>query len=257
MISRSEWIGFGIAKQIIKPSIEKQCVIGGYIESPIFDVVDLYDPKFADLDESWNWMELGTKNDWVGPIGCVEHELDQFNFIFTLQDIITLYPEKLPEIRKRTHIPENKDWFAYQSSDPNDVAKLLWVAKEKSDNDSFIDIGCGVGEVLKVARNFGYINVFGLEVQKELCELAIHNVDAEIINESAETYLLPDKSMHVFLFNPFSNKILNTFLSNNIENIKRNESLVIYNYAFSGHHLMLMYGLKPIHSDGFAVIYKT
>ena len=254
---RSEWIGFGIAKQIIKPSIVKECVIGGYIESPVMDNVDMYDPKFEPMDDSWAWMEYGLSNGWITKTGCVLHELDQFNFIFTLQDIITLYPEKLPEIRKRTHIPENKDWFAYQSSAPEDLKILFKIAKEHSDSATIIDIGCGVGNVLKVGLESGYKNAIGVEVQEELCKLALQNVNADIVNESAETYMLEDKNMHVFLFNPFSNKILNIFLENNIDNIKKNKSLVIYNYAFSGHHLMIMYGLKPIYSDGFAVIYST
>lgn len=256
-MKRSEWIGFGVSKQIIKPSTSKECVIGGYLESPIMDSVDLYDPKFEHMDDSWVWMEYGIEQGWITNTGCVLHELDQFNFIFTLQDIITLYPEKLPEIRKRTHIPENKDWFAYQSSDPKDLYSLFKLAKEYRDSDTIIDIGCGVGNVLKTGLEFGYQNAMGVEVQGELCEMALQNVDAKIINESAETYMLEDKNMHVFLFNPFSNKILNTFLQNNIECIKRNNSLVIYNYAFSGHHLMIMYGLKPIYNNGFAVIYST
>ena len=131
------------------------------------------------------------------------------------------------------------------------------MAKSHSDSDTIIDIGCGVGNVLKVGLESGYKYAMGVEVQKELCEMALRNVNAEIINESAETYTLEDKNMHVFLFNPFSNKILNIFLENNIDIIKKNKSLVIYNYAFSGHHLMIMYGLKPIYSDGFAVIYST
>lgn len=256
-MKRSEWIGFGIEKKIIKPSSERSCVIGGYIESPVVDSVNLYDNKFSVFADSWEWMDYGNKQGWVKQIGCVEHELKDFNFIFTLQDTITLYPDKLPDTKKLTHIPTNKDWFAYQSSLTQDIDKLFKIAKQSSDSQTLIDIGCGIGNVLNVAFDAGYSKVIGVEVQEVLCELAKKNTRADIIHQSAETYILDDKNMHIFFFNPFSNKVLNTFLRNNINSIKKNKSLVIYNYAFSAHHLLIMYGLTPIYNDGFAVIYST
>lgn len=256
-LSKEEWLGFAINKSILKPSNSNECVIGGYIEDFSYDDVDIYDTKFSRVDDVDYWFTLGTIHGWIGKTGCVKHELDKFNFVFTLQDIKILYPDKLPEIRKRTHIPENKDWFAYQASEPEMTKELLGKALEFSSCDTLIDIGCGLGEVLKIGIDTGYKNVMGLEIQKELVDLARSDKRLEIIHGSGSDYILPDKQLHVFMFNPFSNNVMIDFLDNNIENIKKNKSLVIYNYAFSGHHLMVMYGLKVIYTNNFAIIYAA
>lgn len=256
-VTKEEWLGFALNKNILIQSDNSECVIGGYIDEFVYDDVDIYDTKFSSIDDVDYWFTLGTIHGWIGKTGCVKHELDKFNFVFTLQDIKILYPDKLPEIRKRTHIPENKDWFAYQASEPEMTKELLEKALEFSACDTLIDIGCGLGEVLKIGSDIGYKNVMGLEIQEELVDLARKDNRLEIIHGSGSNYLLPDKKLHVFMFNPFSNNVMIEFLDNNIENIKRNKSLVIYNYAFSGHHLMVMYGLKVIYTNNFAIIYSA
>lgn len=256
-ITKDEWLGFAINKNILSISDTKECVIGGYMYDLTHNNVNIYDHKFLDIDDVNNWFDMGYSNGWIGETGCITHELNKFNFVFTLQDIKVLYPDKLPNIRKRTHIPENKDWFAYQASEPKMTAELLEKALELSGCDTLIDIGCGLGEVLKVGIEAGYKTVMGVEIQKELVDLARKDKRLEIIQASGSDYILPDKQLHIFMFNPFSNKIMIEFLDNNIEQIKKNKSLVIYNYAFSGHHLMIMYGLTMLYSNGFATIYSA
>jgi hypothetical protein len=256
-ITKQEWLGFALNKSILIQSNIKDCVIGGYINDFDYDDVDIYDAKFSGIDDVNYWFAMGYTHGWLTETGCVKHELNRHNFVFTLQDIKILYPDKLPEIRKRTHIPENKDWFAYQASEPEMTKELLNKALEFSSCDTLIDIGCGLGEVLKIGSDVGYENVVGLEIQEELVELARKDARLEIIHGSGSDYHLPDKKLHVFMFNPFSNNVMIDFLNNNIENIKRNNSLVIYNYAFSGHHLMVMYGLKMVYTNNFATIYAA
>lgn len=254
-ITKKEWLGFAINKNILKASDSDECVIGGYIEDFSYDNVDIYDPKFSSIDDVNYWFGMGYTHGWLSESGCIKHELSRSNFSFTLQDIKILYPDKLPEIRKRTHIPENKDWFAYQASDPDMTRELLKKALEFSNCDTLIDIGCGLGEVLKIGIDAGYKNVMGLEIQKELVDFARNDDRLQIIHGSGSDYILPDKKLHVFMFNPFSNNVMIEFLDNNIEKIKENKSLVIYNYAFSGHHLMVMYGLRMVYTNNFATIY--
>lgn len=258
MITDVEWLSFGIQKKIVRRSYgQVSCEIGCNVTVEDYENIYLYDPKLADFDFSSVWIQYGLDNGLITKIGCVEHELTDANFIFTLQDVIAVYPnsEKRKNLKGITHIPENKDWFGYQGSDEEYTKQLLTFALNVNPSDTIIDIGCGLGDVLTFAKELGYKNVMGVEVQEELANEARKIPGAEIINISADEYLLPDKKMHIFLFNPFSNKIMNKFLSNNIDNIKRNNSVVIYNYAFNAHHLMVMYKLKQIFTDEFSTIY--
>lgn len=198
-------------------------------------------------------MQYGKENNWIEDIGCIVHELKRFNFQFNLQDLV---PLKLGKIAPPlTHKPENKDYFAYQRSTTDPVKYLFDAAKELVPCDSIIDIGCGMGEFLMMAKNYGYKDIHGVEVQKELVDIAKQNINENITLESAETFLLPDKQMHIYMFNPFSNNVMAKFLDNNIDNIKRNKSAILYNYTFIGEHLIPMYGMKQIFGNSFSKLY--
>lgn len=252
-MNHSSWLGFGINRNCISFVNSNDCVIGGFIYDTDYEDVNIFSEDFKDIRNPFLWMEYGLQRGWIEQIGCVIHELKRSNFVFNLQDLV---PLKLGVIAPPlTHKPDNKDYFAYQRSTTDPVKYLFDAAKELIPCDSIIDIGCGMGEFLMMAKNYGYTDIHGVEVQKELVDIARKNIDANITLESAETFLLPDKQMHIYMFNPFSNKIMKQFLDNNIDNIIRNNSAILYNYTFIGEHLIPTYGLKQIFGNSFSKLY--
>lgn len=233
---RREWIWNGLTKDLIRPTVEPRCAIGGYIEAPVFDVGDAYDSRFNEISSTQGWLDYGMNQGWITTIGCIEHELKEFNFAFVLDE---------------------KEWHTVESLNLDYIAELLDMAQFKSKCDTIFDIGCGTGNILNMSFDHGYKEALGIEVRPAIYDVANSNTKLKVYNEDANNYLLPDRRMHLYMFDPFSNAILNNFLKNNIENIKKNKSILIYANAFSGHHLVTKYGMHSIYSDGLSVIYTA
>jgi hypothetical protein len=253
MIDHDTWLGFGINRKSTVFTDKVSCSIGGYIPDTNHIDIDIYSPQYYELSFIHNWIGIGLQNGWIEKLGCVKHELDKFNFVLDLDNIILMNTYLLPPL---THKPDNKEYFEHQIS-LRHTAELLFTEGQKSiPTKSIIDIGCGMGWVLELAKDFGYTDLSGIDVQQELIDIAKNKTDADLLNIAAEKYFLPEKQVHIYMFNPFSNNILDKFLKNNIENIKRNNSCILYNNNFTAHHLMLHYGLTSIYNNSFSGIYK-
>jgi 16S rRNA G966 N2-methylase RsmD len=104
-------------------------------------------------------------------------------------------------------------------------------------NFAFVDIGCGKGRPVFVAESFGYQNLTGIDLDKELISTA---------NENLKNYLLKSESSNIqfiainaleynyinqptvyFLFNPFSEAVLKKVL-NNIVSSTSSETWFVY-----------------------------
>lgn len=253
MIDHNVWLGFGINRKTTIITEQEECNFGGYLYNTDYIDVDIYDPEYKEISFIHNWVDLGIKNNWIENMGCIKHELKRFNFILDLQNHISMHKELLPET---THIPENKNYFAHQESLEKDVILLFNEGQKEVPTKTIIDIGCGTGKVLELAKDFGYTELYGVDVQKELIEIAKNKIDGKFDIQSAEDYLLPEKQMHIYMFNPFSNAVMEKFLKNNIENIKRNKSCILYNYILLGSHLMIKYGLTNTYNNSFSGVYK-
>src|SRR5262249_11762304 len=91
---------------------------------------------------------------------------------------------------------------------------------------SFIDIGSGKGRVLLVAAEFPFRRVVGLEIGRELHEVAARNLGSDRLADrrqcrdvtsvwaDATGVVYPDGDLVIFLNNPFPIPLLNRFLEN-------------------------------------------
>ncbi len=253
MIDHDSWLGFGVKRKLTVITNQIDCVIGGYIPDTNYIDVDIYSSQYKEISFIHNWINTGLQNKWIKNLGCVKHEINKFNFILDLENLIPMNINAFPPL---THKPENKEYYEHQIS-LRHTAELLFSEGQKIlPTTSIIDIGCGMGWVLELAKDFGYTDIYGIDVQEELINIAKNKIDANLLTIAAEKYYLPEKQMHIYMFNPFSNKILEQFLQNNIENIKRNNSCILYNNNFTAHHLMIQNGLKDVYNNSFIGIYK-
>lgn len=110
---------------------------------------------------------------------------------------------------------------------------------------SFLDVGCGKGAVLKVAKKFNFKNVAGIDLDENLIRIARRNMkilkypDVKCICANALKFKDYGEYDVFFFFNPFSLEILEQVLGKILESVKNypREIYIIYHHPL---HYQLM-----------------
>jgi SAM-dependent methyltransferase len=136
-----------------------------------------------------------------------------FNFSGNINadDLVTSYATK-------------KNAFEYRPVFIGTLRKLFSEASKLGcEHQNFIDIGSGKGKACFYAlKKQPFKHVVGVEFSKELVDIANENQkiigvsNVNFLNLDASTYILPDESNLIFLFNPFDQIVLEKFIKNNI-----------------------------------------
>ena len=83
---------------------------------------------------------------------------------------------------------------------------------------TFVDMGCGKGRVLLIARKFQFRQVIGVELSEKLYRTAVRNTrrfpDVSVVHGDAAHYPMPAGPCVLFLFNPFSENVLESVTTN-------------------------------------------
>jgi SAM-dependent methyltransferase len=84
-------------------------------------------------------------------------------------------------------------------------------------NTKILDIGCAKGDALRVFTNFPFSNISGIEISYELSNIAKNNFrkmkkKVEIINADARTFTGYGDFNFFYLYNPFPNKEILSFV---------------------------------------------
>ena len=132
--------------------------------------------------------------------------------------------------------PSARFGWQYETSDPKELENCLKWIPEDPRNLTFIDLGCGKGRVLIVARDIGFRKLIGIEFAPELLRIARLNLaksgisDAILINADASEYAFPGEDFLAYFFNPFSAEIMTKVLKN-MQNAPYKKGYIIYNNA--------------------------
>ena len=131
--------------------------------------------------------------------------------------------------------------FHYQGASYLVLFELLKKLPHSTKNKNFIDIGSGKGRALFCAEYSGFNNLIGVELDKELVEIANENIERYLLKrneskftficENALTYNIPDNSAVFYFFNPFSEKIMEEVAANITNYQKKNNSDVYIIYV--------------------------
>jgi hypothetical protein len=102
------------------------------------------------------------------------------------------------------------------------LEKLLSVFREFSGHTSIVDLGCGKGRALVVSAYFGFRDITGIDLAKELCDEAYMNMKKtqakipalvwRVIHANILDYEIRPADSVFFLFNPFDEETLISFL---------------------------------------------
>lgn len=103
---------------------------------------------------------------------------------------------------------------------------------QSSGRNHFLDMGCGKGRALCVATHYGFNKVTGIDLSKDLCEIATENLSLtnhkfpdlqfKIINNDAFYFEIPDDVDCIFFFNPFDEIIMSAVVNNIFESLQNN-----------------------------------
>ncbi len=139
------------------------------------------------------------------------------------------------------------------------LEKLLSAFQKVSGLTSIIDLGSGKGRVLMVAPHFRFTYITGIDFAKELCEQAIANMKEKethfpgikwkVINENVENYDIGDEDSVFFMFNPFTEDVLKSFLEKLDNSCHKFPRSIYFLYASPQHQQLLL-------DNGYAIIYQ-
>lgn len=143
---------------------------------------------------------------------------------------------------------------AYQAVYCRNLRVLINEASKFGEYKCFVDIGAGKGKACFYAHYLNkFSSIIGVELSKQLIEIANKNLNisraenVSFICCDAARFDLPQIKSIVFLFNPFDQVIMETFIRNNLETLRRNKSLIAY--ANNKHHDVLF-------DLGFSTVFK-
>lgn len=138
-----------------------------------------------------------------------------------------------------------KDSLIYQPTPYSILEKTLDYLRPKTE-DIFIDFGCGKGRVLFFVALQKLKKVKGVEIHKELIDIAHRNLVnfklnktvIELINEDAANFKISDETIF-FMFNPFDCKTLQKVLENIKNSLFDNPRQIRIVYYVPAHHSLL------------------
>lgn len=129
----------------------------------------------------------------------------------------------------------------YQPSPQREATEAIHSLQINHAQFSFLDFGAGKGRVLVIAGELPFKAVIGIELSRELCEVATKNVakiDAakrvaariECVNADAASYPLPDTPLVCYFYNPFDRVIMGNVVDQLVDSLRKTprEMLIIY-----------------------------
>ena len=118
----------------------------------------------------------------------------------------------------------------YEPTSYKTLKHLLKYARNKGFN-SILDIGCGYGRPLIVAKEVGFSNLYGVDISEKLIEICNKNLEklkikAQIKRCYAIHYEIPNEDLVIFMFNTLKEERLSLI----IDKLKKrkNQYLIIY-----------------------------
>ncbi len=114
--------------------------------------------------------------------------------------------------------------------------------QEVTERDVFLDVGSGMGRVvLQAALHYPFRRVIGVEVSRQLNDIAVANVcrlrgklrcrSVVLVHADVLDFDIPADASIVFLFNPFSGVVFSRFVERLLESVDRHPREVRIIYA--------------------------
>ena len=131
----------------------------------------------------------------------------------------------------------------YQASPVYKIKSLLRNVPIDPRKFTLIDLGCGKGRVLVIARRFSFRRIIGVELSESLARVARENCrgfdNVSIVVCNGATFAFPDGPCVLYLANPFEASVLASVLDNVKERLSRDDSPIYIVYVVPQHRQLL------------------
>jgi predicted RNA methylase len=112
-----------------------------------------------------------------------------------------------------------RDAIRYEGVPPSIFRAAFSEIREDLGDFTFVDLGCGKGRALLLAKEFGFAKSIGVEFAPELAAVARKNceragVEATVLAQDAAQFVFPSGNLVVYLYNPFGPTVMNPVLDN-------------------------------------------
>ena len=105
--------------------------------------------------------------------------------------------------------PNKSHGKTYQAIDEGFFKTCFAHLTEDWSEFTFVDLGCGKGRALLLARELGFRRIIGVEFAPSLAKTARRNCSfAEIEIGDAAQYAFPSGPLVVFMYNPFDENVM-------------------------------------------------
>lgn len=139
----------------------------------------------------------------------------------------------------RTRFREIFSGRGYQATDPAIFAEMMASVPGELGGYTFIDLGCGKGRALLLARDYPFRRIVGVELLPELLQAARQNVAHlpgeersrfELISGDARSFAFPPEPIFLYLFDPFPAPVLSEVVSNLEQSMREQPRAVLIGY---------------------------
>ena len=111
---------------------------------------------------------------------------------------------------------------------------------------TFVDFGSGKSRTVLLASRYNLGKIIGVEFAKELVDCAKTNIarfngawqncrDLEIVEADATEFIVPDKPLVIFFYNPFAREVFDTVLQNIVASLATKKRACYIIYGSSSH----------------------
>ncbi len=191
---------------------------------------------------------------WVARRKVRSRPIDQFDVLHGTETSreVSLWQLTIPH-------PDAKLGSHYEATSPELFLKACSFLPPAAVDFSFIDIGCGKGRVLILAKEYGFKKVIGIELSGELLEVTRRNLDksgvggVDLEHGSALDYRFPEGPLVVFMFNPFGPPALTQV----VENLARHPDFVYLIYINPQHKASLDVRFLALHETVDFGVYQS
>ncbi|MBB4200396.1 SAM-dependent methyltransferase [Rhodoblastus sphagnicola] len=122
----------------------------------------------------------------------------------------------------------------YQAIPVEQFRLAIGTIQENLSSFYFVDLGCGKGRNLILAAKMGFAKVVGVEFARELACIAKTNLETlgidngVILCDDAVNFRLEDNDTLIYMYNPFSEAVMQIVADNIVDFIENNPTRKIY-----------------------------